>query len=120
MRYPDYNSLNKGVWAYNAGIVYSPVRDVRFRAAYGRAVRAPNIGDLFSTASETFLNGLVDPCSQTVINDNPNRVRNCAAAGVPTTLVVNGESRPWKNTAAAGISGVNAGNPNLTRKPATR
>ncbi len=113
-RYSDYNTLNKGVWAYNAGIVYSPIRDVRFRAAYGRAVRAPNIGDLYSTAAETFLNGLIDPCSQTVINDNPNRTRNCAAAGVPTTLVVNGETRPWTNTPASGISGVNAGNPNLT------
>lgn len=114
VRYSDYNTANKGVWAYNAGVVYSPVRDVRFRAAYGRAVRAPNIGNLYSTASETFLNGLVDPCSQTVINDNPNRVRNCAAAGVPTTIVVNGETRPWTNTPASGISGVNVGNPNLT------
>ncbi|MCL9999595.1 MAG: TonB-dependent receptor [Erythrobacter sp.] len=113
VRYSDYNTATGGVWAYNGGIVYSPVRDVRFRAAYGRAVRAPNIGDLFSTASETFLNGLVDPCNQTVINDNPNRARNCAAAGVPTTLVVNGETRPWTNTPASGISGVSAGNPNL-------
>lgn len=112
-RYSDYNTATGGVWAYNGGVVYSPVRDVRFRAAYGRAVRAPNIGDLFSTASETFLNGLVDPCNQTVINDNPNRVRNCAAAGVPTTLVVNGETRPWTNVPASGISGIQAGNPNL-------
>ena len=113
VRYSDYNTAKKGVWAYNAGIVYSPVRDIRFRAAYGRAVRAPNIGDLYSTASETFLNGLVDPCNQTVINDNPNRARNCAAAGVPTTIVVNGETRPWTNTPASGISGNSAGNPNL-------
>lgn len=112
-RYSDYNTSAGGVWAYNGGIVYSPIRDVRFRAAYGRAVRVPNIGDLFATAAETFLNGLVDPCSQTVIRDNPNRVRNCAAAGVPTTLVVNGETRPWVNTAASGISGNSAGNPNL-------
>lgn len=112
-RFSDYNTASKGIWAYNAGIVYSPVRDVRFRAAYGRAVRAPNIGDLYSTASETFLNGLADPCNQTVINDNPNRARNCAAAGVPTTLVVNGETRPWTNSPASGISGIQAGNPNL-------
>lgn len=114
VRYSDYNTAAQGVWAYNGGIVWSPVRDIRFRAAYGRAVRAPNIGNLYSTASETFLNGLADPCNQTVINDNPNRARNCAAAGVPTTLVVNGEVRPWTNTPASGISGVNAGNPNLS------
>ncbi|MFM7349104.1 MAG: TonB-dependent receptor domain-containing protein, partial [Erythrobacter sp.] len=73
VRYSDYNTANKGVWAYNGGIVWSPVRDIRFRAAYGRAVRAPNIGDLYATASETFLNGLADPCNQTIITDNPNR-----------------------------------------------
>jgi outer membrane receptor protein involved in Fe transport len=113
VRMSDYNTADDLTWAYNGGIVWSPVRDIRFRASYGRAVRAPNIGDLFSTASETFLNGVVDPCNQTVINDNPNRARNCAAAGVPTTLVVNGETRPWTNTPASGISGVQAGNPNL-------
>ena len=113
VRYLDYNTASKGVWAYNVGLVYSPIRDVRFRAAFGRAVRAPIIGDHFSTAAETFLNSLADPCSQTLINDNPNRVRNCAAAGIPTTLVVNGETRPWTNTPASGISGMQAGNPNL-------
>jgi outer membrane receptor protein involved in Fe transport len=113
VRYSDYNTASKGVWAYNGGVVWSPVRDVRFRAAYGRAVRGPNIGDLYATASETFLNGLADPCNQTIINDVPNRARNCAAAGVPTTLIVNGEVRPWTNTPASGISGNNAGNPNL-------
>lgn len=112
-RASDYNTLDKMVWAYNAGVIYSPVEGLRLRGSYARAVRAPNIGDLFSTASETFLNGLVDPCSQTVINDNPNRARNCAAAGVPTTIEINGETRPWTNVAASGISGINRGNPNL-------
>lgn len=108
-----YNTRNDLIWAYNGGIVYSPIRDLRLRASYGRAVRAPNIGDLFSTASETFLNGLVDPCSQNVIDLNPNRARNCAAAGIPTTIVVNGDVRPWTNVAASGISGINRGNPDL-------
>lgn len=113
-RASDYNTLDKLVWAYNVGVIYSPIRDIRIRASYARAVRAPNIGDLFSTASETFLNGLVDPCNQTVIDQNPNRARNCAAAGIPTTIVINGETRPWTNVAASGISGVNSGNPNLS------
>ncbi len=112
-RASDYNTRDKLVWAYNAGVVYSPVPDIRFRANYARAVRAPNIGDLFSTQSQTFLNGLVDPCSQTVITQNPNRARNCAAAGIPTTIVVADETRPWTNTAASGISGFNQGNSNL-------
>ena len=112
-RYSDYGGSTGGVWAYNVGGIWSPVKDIRFRVGYARSVRAPNLGDLFATRAQTFANGLVDPCSQTVINDNPNRVRNCAAAGVPTTMVVNGQTIPWVNTAASGISGFNQGNPNL-------
>ncbi|WP_228243534.1 TonB-dependent receptor domain-containing protein [Porphyrobacter sp. GA68] len=114
VRVSDYNTQDDLIWAYNGGLIWSPVSDLRIRAAYARSVRAPNIGNLFSTQSETFLNGLIDPCNQTVINENPNRARNCAAAGIPTTIVVAGETRPWTNTPASGISGFNQGNPNLT------
>lgn len=116
VRGSDYNTRDDLVWAYNVSAIYSPIPDIRFRAGYGRAVRAPNIGDLFSTASETFLNNLVDPCSQTVIGNNPNRARNCAAEGIPTTIVINGETRPWTNVAASGISGINQGNPDLVQE----
>jgi outer membrane receptor protein involved in Fe transport len=113
-RYSDYGGTVGGVWAYNVGGIWAPVSDLRIRAGYARSVRAPNLGDLFSTRSETFANGLIDPCSQNVINDNPNRVRNCAAAGVPTTMVVGGATIPWINTPSSGVSGFNQGNPNLT------
>ncbi|ABF52943.1 TonB-dependent receptor domain-containing protein [Sphingopyxis alaskensis] len=112
-RYSDYGGSVGGVWAYNFGGIYAPIPDIRFRAGYARSVRAPNLGNLFATRSETFANGLIDPCSQTVINDNPNRVRNCAAAGIPTTMVVDGNTIPWVNTPASGVSGFNQGNPNL-------
>ncbi|MFZ5726113.1 MAG: TonB-dependent receptor domain-containing protein [Pseudomonadota bacterium] len=112
-RYSDYGGSVGGVWAYNFGGIWAPIPDIRFRAGYARSVRAPNLGNLFATRSETFANGLIDPCSQTVINDNPNRVRNCAAAGIPTTMVVDGNTIPWVNTAASGVSGFNQGNPNL-------
>ncbi len=113
-RYSDYGGNVGGVWAYNVGGIWSPVRDIRIRAGYARSVRAPNLGNLFATQSQTFANGLVDPCSQNVINNNPNRARNCAEAGIPTTLNVPGLGTiPWINTAASGVSGFNQGNPNL-------
>jgi outer membrane receptor protein involved in Fe transport len=112
-RVSDYDTLDKPVWAYNVGAIWAPVRDLRIRAGYARSVRAPNIGNLYSTQSETFLNGAVDPCSQTVIDQNPNRRRNCAEHGIPTTMVVGGETRPWVNAPGSGISGFNQGNPNL-------
>lgn len=119
-RYSKYNTSDDGVWAYNYGAVFAPIRDIRFRAQYARAVRAPNLSDLFATSSQTFLNGLVDPCNQgATINANPNRVRNCAAAGVPTSITYLDDSgttvtQPFVNTPGSGIVGINSGNPNLS------
>lgn len=113
-RASDYNSGATGtIVSYNAGGVWAPFDGLRFRANYGRAVRAPTQGDLFGARSQTFLNGLVDPCGQQNINANPNRRANCAAAGVPTTQTFNGVTEPFTNRAASGISGVSGGNPNL-------
>lgn len=117
-RYSDYNiGQTGGVWAYNGNAIFSPVEDVRFRAGYAKAVRAPTQSDLFSAASQTFINGFADPCSQTRINDNPNRAKNCAAAGVPTTqtFTVGGvtTTEPFTNIPASGISANSGGNPNL-------
>lgn len=113
-RVSDYNSGGIGtIVSYNAGGVWSPVEGVRFRANYGRAVRAPTQGDLFGAQSQTFLNGLADPCGQQNINANPQRVANCAAAGVPTTQTFNGITEPFTNRPASGISGLSGGNPGL-------
>jgi outer membrane receptor protein involved in Fe transport len=111
-RMSDYNNIGT-IFSYNAGGVWSPVDGVRFRANYGRAVRAPTQGDLFGAQSQTFLNGLVDPCGQQNINANPNRVANCTAAGVPTTQTFNGITEPFTNRPASGISGLSGGNPGL-------
>ena len=117
-RVSNYNLGTTGtVYTYNVNGVYAPVKDIRFRAGYARAVRAPTQSDLYASQSQTFLNGLVDPCGQQNINNNPNRVKNCAAAGVPTTqtFTVGGvtSTEPFSNRAGSGISGFNGGNPVL-------
>jgi outer membrane receptor protein involved in Fe transport len=113
-RYAKYNFLTKGVTAWNAGIVWAPIPDIRFRATLSRSVRTPNLSDLYATASQGFANNFVDPCSQTVINQDPNRARNCAAAGIPTTITLpDGSVVPWVNTLPSGLSGTSSGNPNL-------
>jgi len=111
-RMSDYNNIGT-IFSYNVGGVWSPVEGVRFRANYGRAVRAPTQSDLFGAQSQTFLNGLADPCSQRNINNNPNRVANCAAGGVPTTQTFNGVTEPFTNEPNSGISGLSGGNPGL-------
>ncbi len=113
-RVSNYSSGTTGtVYSYNMGGIWAPVDDVRIRANYGRAIRAPTQSDLFSAQSQTFLNGLVDPCGQQNINANPNRVANCRAAGVPTTQTFGGTTLPFTNIPASGISGLSGGNPNL-------
>ncbi len=119
-RVSHYSTGNTGtVWAFNAGGVWSPVEDIRIRGSWARAVRAPTQSDLFGAASQTFLNGLVDPCGQQNITANPNRVKNCAAAGVPTTQTFNGTTEPFTNRPNSGISGLNGGNPNLEAEKST-
>lgn len=113
-RVADYSNASKLVWAYNVGAVWSPVSDLRLRVSYARSVRAPTLSDLYTSASQTFANGLVDPCSQTSINENPNRTRNCAAAGIPTTFTLpDGSVVPWTNVATSGLPGINSGNAEL-------
>jgi outer membrane receptor protein involved in Fe transport len=125
-RYSDYGGDTGGVWAYNAGAIWAPVRDLRFRATYSQSVRAPTLLNLYNTSGVTFQNNATDPCDQAGganasnnISNNPNRVANCAAAGVPTTLTyqvpaagggTTTVTQPWRNTPGSGLSGLNQGN----------
>jgi outer membrane receptor protein involved in Fe transport len=112
-RVSDYNLGNAGKpWTYNLNAVWAPVRDITFRGSYARSVRAPNLSELYTANNQTFAQP-ADPCSQNNINNNPNRVRNCAAAGVPTTQTFNGTTEPFTNNASSSIYGFNRGNPDL-------
>jgi len=78
IRYSDYSTVGSTTtWKVDG--LYSPVRDVRFRATYSQAVRAPNIGELFRPASGTFAR-LNDPCDITRREQGTQyRVANCQA-----------------------------------------
>ena len=85
-RFSDYNTSANHTFAWNANAIYSPVRGVRLRGNYSRSVRVPTLGDLFTPPTVNFA-FLADPCDQNNISDNPNRAANCAALGVPTTVL---------------------------------
>lgn len=124
-RYSHYNTTVGGVWAYNAGLTYSPFLGLRFRGDFARSVRAPTLSDTYAAATQTFANGLTDPCDQpggtnssNNITTNPNRARNCAAAGIPTTITYvdnsgNPTIQPWTNVPQSGVLGINSGNAGL-------
>jgi len=69
------------VWAWNFGGEWAPVRDIRFRANYGKAVRAPNYTDTAVPLSQNFAPNFADPCNSNRINaGTPQRAANCQAA----------------------------------------
>ncbi|QMW22417.1 TonB-dependent receptor domain-containing protein [Sandaracinobacteroides saxicola] len=82
-RIARYKGSTGTVYAYNGGIEWAPVRDLRFRANYARAVRAPNLVELFTPPGQNFAT-VVDPCSAGQIGTGTaTREANCRAAGVP-------------------------------------
>ncbi len=98
---------------YKFGVEYAPIRDIRFRSSYQRAVRAPNIGELYAPVA-VGLDGSLDPCAVPVSATNPNKLANgvtkaqCALTGV--TAAQFGNISP--NTAFQ-YNGNIGGNPNL-------
>ncbi len=62
-RYSDY-SLSGDVSAYKLAVNYNPISDLRLRGSFQRAVRAPNINELFTPQQITNTSVVSsDPCS---------------------------------------------------------
>jgi outer membrane receptor protein involved in Fe transport len=106
VRVADYKGATGTVWAWNAGGIYAPIPDIKFRVNYSKSVRAPTLSDLYASPSQDF-NLLNDPCDVNFIDTGrPSRPANCAAAGVPVGFV--------NDIARAGsIEFLSGGNPNL-------
>ena len=86
-RYSHYNNATGGVFAWNAGGIYSPLRGLRLRGNYSVAVRAPTPGDLFSSPTQNFAN-VTDPCDvQQIDAGSATRRANCVAAGIPSGFI---------------------------------
>lgn len=60
-RLSDYSTVGD-TSAYASSVLWEPTEDVLIRGQYSRAVRAPNISELFQPLSESFVGG-DDPCS---------------------------------------------------------
>lgn len=79
-RVSDYGGAIGTVYAYNAGAEWSPVRDLRFRGNYSRAVRAPNVSETGFPQVPNFQNNFADPCrAQSIGTGSATRAANCAA-----------------------------------------
>lgn len=112
-RYSKYSTVG-GVSSYKAGGDWSPVEGVRFRGIYQRAVRAPNIYELYSpvVAATGSLNS--DPCSGTI---SAGTQAICRAQGAPASaFTANADGSYTSSIQQPNAGQVNiftGGNPNL-------
>ena len=93
---------------YKISAEFAPVEDIRFRGAYNRASRAPNIQELFAPQF-VGLGGSVDPCSGFAITATDF---GCLAQGLAVGQTVTGNP-------AGQYNALLGGNPNLTPEKAT-
>lgn len=78
---------------------YSPVKDITFRAAFTRAVRAPSITEAFNPNSSSF-DFATDVCDSSLRNSGPapaTRAANCTAAGVPANFTSLSNQRSFQS-----------------------
>jgi outer membrane receptor protein involved in Fe transport len=109
-RYADYKGATGGVFAHNLGVDWAPIDSLRFRVGKARAVRAPNLADLFSAQGQNFAPAPNDPCSaRNIGTGSATRAANCAAAGRPAGY-------DFVHTASLEI--VSGGNPELKEETA--
>jgi iron complex outermembrane receptor protein len=128
-RFSSYNTVGS-VLTYKADVEYKPVEQVLLRGGYQRAIRAPNLGELYAPKSLGFPSigpavtaagapaglGSGDPCDVRNVyrtGANAAQVRAlCLTQGVPTSII---DSYNYNNTQITGTSG---GNPTLKEETA--
>jgi outer membrane receptor protein involved in Fe transport len=112
-RYSEYSLSFGSTNTWKIGLQWAPVSDVRLRAMYNVAVRAPNIQELY-LQQRVELDGTIDPCSNTPPTAPTASRAACANTGVTTA---SGEYGNIISNPANQYNGLEGGNPNL--KPET-
>jgi iron complex outermembrane receptor protein len=110
-RYSDYSTIGT-VFSWNAGAEYSPVQGLRFRGNYAVANRAPNINELFSSASETFPS-VQDPCDGVTAASTGTFANACRQIPAIAAAVSNGGTFQYSLADTQSINGFDGGNRNL-------
>ncbi|MBC2664195.1 TonB-dependent receptor [Novosphingobium flavum] len=113
-RLSDYSTVGS-FWAWNVGGEWTPVDDIRFRAVYAHAVRAPNIGELYA-ASAAGIIAITDPCQGVTLAQTSTVAINCRKdAGVLANISSNG-SMTLTSSDTAGVGSITAANPNIKQE----
>jgi iron complex outermembrane recepter protein len=107
-RYSDYDQVTTDT--YKIGADWAPIQDVRFRASYQRAIRAPNVIELFTSQGFNLFDLPGDPCGL----DQPTADRAaCVASGVPEAVFDDPARRARLDSPAGQYNFLQGGDVNL-------
>lgn len=113
-RLSDYSTVGS-FWAWNVGGEWAPVEDIRFRAVYAHAVRAPNIGELYAAAAAGIIT-ITDPCQGVTLAASTAVAVNCRKdPGVLANINANG-SMTLTSSDTAGVGSITASNPGIQQE----
>ncbi len=95
---------------YKIGLGWSPIDDLSLRTSFNRAVRAPNVDDLFTPQTFSSEGFEVDPCAgpDPLANDPLATPANCARTGVSAAQYGHIVESPGQS-----YNAISGGNPNL-------
>ena len=110
-RSSDYNTVGR-VSTWNIRLNYAPVEDLRFRGAYSRATRAPNLSELYQGAAQTFPS-VQDPCDHVTAATAGAVAAACRAIPAIANAIASPGGFNYSFLDYQTITGFNAGNPNL-------
>lgn len=114
-RYSDYSTVG-GNFTWSVEGEFKPVDDVRMRATYSRANRAPSVFELFQAGDQVFP-FVTDPC----FRGQPGGNRPAPAANVAAICVLQGLPNPTTNILVqtnSQIDSIFTGNTNLREETA--
>ena len=112
--FSDYSTVGS-VENYKVAGSWAPIEDIRFRASWNTAVRAPSVAELFSPQGEGFP-GATDPCAgDGTAPGDPAVAAICTATGVPAGSV----GSVALNLPSGQVRQLSGGNPNLAEEEAT-
>ena len=110
-RYSDYSSSGSEP-TYKVAVDWTPIEDWKIRASYNRAVRAPNIGELFASQSIGLWSG-TDPCANRTDADGNTLPPTASAAACANAGVSAAQYGTILPSPAGQYNGFFGGNPDL-------
>lgn len=118
IRFADYNTSGSTT-TWKLGATWAPINDISLRGTLSKAVRAPNISELFDPQLPITISATADPCDPGNIDQGTSdRQANCVAslqaAGVALGDILDTSGDYiWANPLTGRFAGTSGGNPDL-------